>query len=129
MNQTSSVLIIASMSQTPRISVSVSYRIIMTTSLAGHFGQNWTLELVRRSYTWPRMHEYVHHYIKSCTVCGCNKTPRHHPYGLLKPLPVPNTCGIPFQWISLNSYRTPMDSPLSLLYRLCKQASHLYPYT
>ncbi len=56
--------------------------------LAGHFGQNWTLELVRQSYTWPQMREYVRHYVKSCTVCGCNKTPRHCPYGLLKPLPV-----------------------------------------
>ena len=34
------------------------------------------------------MREYVCHYIKSCTVCGRNKTPRHCPYGLLKPLPV-----------------------------------------
>ncbi len=54
--------------------------------LAGHFGQNWTLELVRQSYTWPQMHEYVCHYVKSCMVCGRNKTPRHRPYGLLKPL-------------------------------------------
>ncbi len=43
--------------------------------LAGHFGQNWTLELVRQSYTWPQMREYVRHYVKSCTICGCNKTP------------------------------------------------------
>ncbi len=35
------------------------------------------------------MCEYVHHYIKSCTICSRNKTPRHCPYGLLKPLPVP----------------------------------------
>ncbi len=25
-------------------------------------------------------------YVKSCTVCSRNKTPRHHPYSLLKPL-------------------------------------------
>ncbi len=35
------------------------------------------------------MREYICHYVKSCMVCGHNKTPRHHPYGLLKPLPVP----------------------------------------
>ncbi len=35
------------------------------------------------------MREYVRHYVKSCMVCGRNKTPRHCPYGLLKPLPVP----------------------------------------
>ncbi len=82
--------------------------------LAGHFGQNRTLELVRQSYTWPQMREYIRHYVKSCTVCGRNKTPRHRPYGLLKPLRFRNIHGIPFQWISLNSYQTPMDSPLSL---------------
>ncbi len=83
--------------------------------LAGHFGQNRTLELVQWSYTWPQIREYVRHYVKSCMVCGCNKTPRHCPYGLLKPCQFRNTRGIPFQLISLNSYRTPMDSPLSLL--------------
>ncbi len=25
--------------------------------LAGHFDQNWTLELVRWNYTWPQMHK------------------------------------------------------------------------
>ncbi len=34
------------------------------------------------------MREYIRHYVKSCTVCSRNKAPRHHPYGLLKPLPV-----------------------------------------
>lgn len=57
--------------------------------LAGHFGQNRTLELIRRRYTWPKIREFVRHYVKSCTVCGRNKHTRHRPYGLLKPLPVP----------------------------------------
>ncbi len=35
------------------------------------------------------MCEYICHYIKSCMICDHNKTPRHHPYGLLKPLLVP----------------------------------------
>ncbi len=52
--------------------------------LAGHFGQNQTLELVRRNYTWPQMHEYVCHYVKSCTVC-------------LNPCRFRNVHGIPFQ--------------------------------
>ncbi len=82
--------------------------------LAGHFGQNRTLELVRRSYTWPQMCEYVRHYVKSCTVCSRNKTPRHRPYGLLKPLPVLER---PWDSISMNfieQLRTQTDSPLSL---------------
>jgi hypothetical protein len=27
--------------------------------LAGHFGQNWTLDLVRRTYVWPELRSFV----------------------------------------------------------------------
>ena len=37
--------------------------------LSGHFGQNRTLELIRREYTWPGIRTYVKDYIKSCTAC------------------------------------------------------------
>jgi len=57
--------------------------------LSGHFGQNRTLESIRRQYTWPKIRDFVRDYILSCTVCGRNKPRRHRPYGLLKPLPVP----------------------------------------
>jgi len=55
--------------------------------LAGHFGQNWTLELIRREYTWPGLRTFVKDYVRSCTSCTRAKTPRHRPYGLLKQLP------------------------------------------
>ena len=58
--------------------------------LLGHFGQNCTLELIHREYTWPGIHTYVEDYIKSCTACARAKTPRHRPYGMLKQLPVPD---------------------------------------
>ena len=57
--------------------------------LAGHFGQNRTLNAIRRQYTWPKVRQFVRDYVASCTVCGRNKPRRHRPYGLLKPLPVP----------------------------------------
>ena len=57
--------------------------------LAGHFGQNHTLELVRREYTWPGVCTFVKDYVSSCTSCGHAKAPRHRPYGLLKQLPIP----------------------------------------
>ncbi|KAF8831748.1 hypothetical protein HHX47_DHR1001045 [Lentinula edodes] len=57
--------------------------------LSGHFGQNRTLEAVRRQYTWPKVRDFVRDYVTSCTICGRNKPRRHRPYGLLKPLPVP----------------------------------------
>ena len=57
--------------------------------LAGHYGQNKTIELIRRDYVWPSMRDFVKDYCNSCTVCGRIKPHRHKPYGLLKPLPVP----------------------------------------
>jgi len=56
--------------------------------LAGHFGQNQTLELIQREYTWPGLRTFVKDYVQSCTSCARAKTPRHRPYRLLKQLPV-----------------------------------------
>jgi len=58
-------------------------------TLAGHFGQNRTLELIQCEYTWPGLWIFIKDYIQSCTSCARAKTPRHRPYGLLKQLPVP----------------------------------------
>src|SRR6202040_4210827 len=38
--------------------------------VSGHFGQNKTLELVRRDYTWPGIRMFVKDYCKSCTTCA-----------------------------------------------------------
>ncbi|KAJ3537203.1 hypothetical protein NMY22_g5693 [Coprinellus aureogranulatus] len=57
--------------------------------LSGHFGQAKTLELVRREFVWPKMRDFVKDFVNSCTTCKRAKAPRHRPYGLLKPLPVP----------------------------------------
>lgn len=57
--------------------------------ISGHFGQNRTLAIVRREYTWPELRKFVKGYCKSCVLCKRNKAPRHRPYGLLRPLPVP----------------------------------------
>jgi len=42
--------------------------------LAGHFGQNWTLELIQREYTWPGLQTFVKDYVWSCTSCARAKT-------------------------------------------------------
>ncbi|KAF7776762.1 hypothetical protein Agabi119p4_5155 [Agaricus bisporus var. burnettii] len=36
---------------------------------AGHFGQNKTLEIIRRNYTWPAIRDFVKHFCKSCVTC------------------------------------------------------------
>ena len=35
------------------------------------------------------MRDFIKDYVNSCTICGQNKSRRHWPFGLLKPLPVP----------------------------------------
>jgi hypothetical protein len=57
--------------------------------LSGHFGQNKTLELVRRDYSWPNLRTFVKDFCNSCTTCMRSKSQRHKPYGFLKQLPVP----------------------------------------
>ncbi|KAF7770963.1 hypothetical protein Agabi119p4_6937 [Agaricus bisporus var. burnettii] len=44
---------------------------------AGHFGQNKTLEIIRRNYTWPAIRDFVKHFCKSCVTCMRSKPQRH----------------------------------------------------
>ena len=67
--------------------------------VTGHFGQNWTIDLIRCSYVWPELRNSIKSYIKSCTTCMCSKPHRHHPYGLLKQLPIPEQ---PWNLISMD---------------------------
>ena len=56
--------------------------------LARYFGQNKTLELVRRGYSWPSLHADVQQFCKSCITCIQSKPQHHKPYGSLKELPI-----------------------------------------
>jgi hypothetical protein len=56
---------------------------------SGHPGIAKTLEILRRDFTWPKMNQFVHEYIKSCDACQRNKSVHHSKYGLLQPLPIP----------------------------------------
>ena len=57
--------------------------------LAGHFGVDKTLELIRRAYYWGGLEDDVRDYIRECDVCQRVKARRHAPYGLLSTLPQP----------------------------------------
>lgn len=57
--------------------------------LSGHYGIHKTFDIIARSYYWPELRRDVTAYVKSCVSCARNKAPRHKPYGLLKPLPLP----------------------------------------
>ena len=58
-------------------------------SIAGHFGAEKTLELLQRSFWWPRMNRAVERYIASCEQCQRNKGSNQKPAGLLQPLELP----------------------------------------
>jgi hypothetical protein len=57
--------------------------------VAGHFGQDKTIELIRWNFWWPKMDETIIDYIQSCDECQKDKTARHLKYGLLQPLELP----------------------------------------
>ena len=75
------------------------------------------------------MRAFVNTYVQGCETCTRNKTPRHQPYGLLQPLPIPD---IPWQSISMDSIvKLPLskgfNSILVVVDRLTKMA-HFIPY-
>ena len=67
--------------------------------LAGHVGQNKTLQAVHWDYFWPKLCTFVQDFCASCTTCKRTKAPWHKPYSFLKQLPVP---GRPWNLISMD---------------------------
>ncbi|UPX18964.1 uncharacterized protein EKO05_0009244 [Ascochyta rabiei] len=59
--------------------------------MGGHYGVDKTAEVLKKKYHWPGLMKDVHHYIQRCPACQLHKIRRHKPWGLLTPLPVPNT--------------------------------------
>jgi len=57
--------------------------------VGGHFGQDKTLEFIKRDYYWPNMEDWVRNYIRTCNACQRNKTIRYKKYSKLVPLPIP----------------------------------------
>src|SRR4029077_11395198 len=56
---------------------------------AGHPGRVKTLDLLNRTYWWPRMSQFTATFVKDCALCFRTKTPRSAPPGFLKPLELP----------------------------------------
>jgi len=92
--------------------------------LAGHLGQNKTLELIRRHYTWPNICDDVQKFCKSCVTCMRSKPQCHRPYGSLQQLPIPEC---PWNSISMDFIEklpssSGFDTILVIVDRLSKQA-------
>jgi len=77
------------------------------TKVAGHMGQDKTIELIRRNFWWPKMNERIIDFVQSCPKCQQNKASRHQPYGLSSPLELPYA---PWQSIAMDFIT---DLPLS----------------
>ena len=56
--------------------------------LAGHLGQNKTLELIWRYYTWPNIRNDVQKFYKSCVTYMRSKPQHHRPYRSLQQLSI-----------------------------------------
>jgi len=57
--------------------------------VAGHFGQEKTIEIVTRDFYLKKLADWIRDYVRSCDECQHSKSPRHAKYGLLQPLEVP----------------------------------------
>jgi hypothetical protein len=57
--------------------------------VAGHLGRAKTLELLTRNYYWPQQRQYVNQYVDHCDTCRRIKPVKHAPFGLLRPLQLP----------------------------------------
>ena len=57
--------------------------------VAGHFGQEETIELVKCNFYWEKLTDWIKDSVRSCDECQNNKSPRHAKYGVLQPREVP----------------------------------------
>jgi hypothetical protein len=66
--------------------------------LAGHRGDDKTLNHIQRHYHWQNIEEYVRRRCRSCAACQFANPRRHKPYGMLQSLPAPDG---PWQEVSM----------------------------
>jgi hypothetical protein len=95
--------------------------------LTGHPGQTKTLEILHQDYFWPRMHNDMTAFMKSCISCGRAKAHQHQPYGTLQQLPIPKR---PWHSMSMDFIeQLPPSSDFTMILvvvnRLTKQALFL----
>jgi hypothetical protein len=57
---------------------------------SGHFGEDKTLENLRKVFYWPGMQKQVRSFVANCDSCQRNKAQTVKPAGKLAPLPIPS---------------------------------------
>ena len=71
--------------QAPRVYVPSSMRSLLMENIHDHFGHRGTnviIQILARHVYWPKMSQYVRHYIRACIDCKRRKTPRPFRAGL-----------------------------------------------
>jgi hypothetical protein len=103
--------------------------------IGGHQGIMKTVTRVRMHRNEPRVLQTVREVIRTCEQCNKNKSTRHKPYGLLKPIPPPTRAWGSVSWdliVKLPPSKEPVtgikyDSILVIVERLTKYA-YFIPY-
>jgi hypothetical protein len=67
--------------------------------LSGHLGRDKTLQRLSRDLYWPRMHQQIHDYVRTCESCQAIKPSSRLKMGLLYPNAVPSC---PFQVVTID---------------------------
>ncbi|MBW0520354.1 hypothetical protein O181_060069 [Austropuccinia psidii MF-1] len=81
--------------------------------LAGHPGQERTLKLIKRYFSWAGINQFIKDYVSSCQQCSRNKNIHHKNFGLLKPLQIPSG---PWNSLSMDSItQFPLSSNFDLV--------------
>ncbi|KAJ2925408.1 hypothetical protein H1R20_g11659, partial [Candolleomyces eurysporus] len=97
-------------------------------ALGGHPGRTLTVNNVMRDYCWPGIYTYIRRYVAACDVCNRIKIPRHKPYGLLKPLDIPER---PWKSISMDFIvKLPKSLNYNSIFVVCDRltrAAHFIP--
>jgi len=92
--------------------------------LVGYLGQNKTLELIRRHYTWPNICDDIQKFCKSYVTYMRSKPQCHRSYGFLQQLPIPEHLwnSISMDFIEKLPSSSGFDTILVIVDRLSKQA-------
>ena len=96
--------------------------------ISGHPGRTTTLNNVLRNYSWPGIYTFIRRYVAACDTCARIKIPRHKPYGLLKPLDIPDR---PWKSISMDFIvKLPKSHGYDSIFVVCDRltrAAHFIP--
>jgi len=97
--------------------------------LAGHFGENKTLELVKEHFYWPGIIRYVYRVLERCVACKKAKS-KEAAHGLYMPLPVLDQPWVDVSMdfvLGLPRMQRGKDSIMVVINRFSKM-SHFLPY-